>query len=308
MDTAKKLVKRKQGKKFNKKEEGVLPYEWLHCKKGHHIDSIDSLLHNDDLLKETSKSSGRREQKHGRREQKHGREAIEGSLFEKQITKWEGKVKEVRPDGWYGTIVFKDHFEVRFVPCSVKPSMPSTGDGVRFYLAFDRYGLSAWSVVRECEYNQPKGLAEFASSDEGSSSENNEDEQDSESEVIVPPSLFALEIPELERLEKGGKLRCWEDYIGQHMQGVVTSTNTEKGFGFLQHPDLREDRLFFHASQLVKPVKSLKGTVSKYMTLDFTVEKLPKKTRAANIKIVKVGQLVNLFYYIYIVSCPMIFY
>ena len=273
MSDAAKLIQR-QGRNFKrKKDEVVLPLEWLHCTEKRHINSIDSLLHNDDLIKTTTTSST------GRGKKKKGRELIEGSLFEEQITRWSGTVKDVK-DEWQGTIVFKNYLEVRFVPCSVQPSMPSTGDGMRFHLAFDKNGLSAWSVVREFECNQPKGLSELASSDEDTSSD--EDKEDSKNEIVVPPSLFSSDIPNEKR-------EIWEEYNGERMQGVVTSTIPDKGFGFLKHPNVKNE-LFFHASQLVKPVKSLEGTISKYMTLEFTVETLPEKTRAANIDVVEVGQ------------------
>ena len=263
--------KRQQGSKYNKKEEVVLPLEWLHCGKGgHHIKSVDSLLNHDDLVKETSKSSKVR----GKR--RPGREVIEGSLFEKQITKWEGIVKEIRTN-WHGTIVFKDYLEVRFIPMNVQPSMPSTGETVRFCLGFDWHGLSAWFVARAVEH-QPKRLSEIVSSDEDTSNEN--DQKDTENEISGPLPLHLEDIPE-ERRE------IWEDYNGERMQGVVISTNTEKGFGFLRHPDVL-DQLFFHASQLVSPVMSLEGTINKYMTLEFIVENLSGKIRAADISVLKV--------------------
>ena len=271
MAVAEKLIKQQQGKKYNKREEVVLPLEWLHCKERHHINSIDSLLNHDDLVKETSKSSRAR----GKR--RPGREVIEGSLFEKQVTKWEGTVKEIRSE-WHGTIVFKDYLEVRFVPLNVQPSIPSSGETVRFNLAFDKYGLSAWSVVRE--FTELKRLPDLASSGEDSSSE---DDEDADNRTLAPAPLYSTVIPEEKRV-------IWDDYSDKCMQGVVMSTNIEKGFGILKHPDVR-DRLFFHASQLVSPVKSLEGTITKYMILEFTVEKLSDRIRAANIRVLKVSQL-----------------
>ena len=38
-------------------------------------------------------------------------------------------------------------------------------------------------------------------------------------------------------------------------------------------------------------MKSLEGTITKYMILEFTVEKLSDRTRAANIRVLKVRQL-----------------
>ena len=273
MSEAEKLIKRQQTKKYNKKEDVILPLEWLHTKHGHHINSIDSLLSHDDLVKETSRSSGRRDGK-----RRPGREVIEGSLFEQQVTKWEGTVKEIKND-WQGIIVFKGHLDVRFVPQNVQPSMPTTGDTVRFCLSFDRYGLSAWAVVRAAEYNQPKSLPEIVSSDEDSS-EDDEVKKDSDDETVVPPSLFSLDVSE-------ERYKTWDSYKGERMQGIVININSDEGYGFLKHPDV-SGKLFFHASQLVNPVKSLEGTISKHMTLEFKVEKLTEKIRAADIHVLKV--------------------
>ena len=268
-------LKRQQGRKYDKKEEVVLPLEWLHCgKDSHHINSVDSLLNHDDLVKETSKSSKVR----GKR--RPGREVIEGSLFEKKVTKWEGIIKEIKTN-WHGTIVFKDYLEVRFVPMNVQRSnrsLPSTGATVRFCLGFDWHGLSAWFVTCAVEH-QPRRLPEIVSSDEDTSNEN--DQKDTENEISGPLPLDLVDIPE-ERRE------FWEDYNGKRMQGVVISTNSEKGFGFLRHPDVLDVQLFFHASQLVSPVMSLEGTILKYMTLEFIVENVSEKARATNISVLKV--------------------
>ena len=276
MAVAEKLIKEQEGKKFDKRAGAILPLEWLHCKDKHHINSIDSLLNHDDLVKEISKSF------RAGGKLRPGREVIEGSLYEKQVTKWEGTVKEIKSD-WHGTIVFKDHLDVRFVPVSVQPSLPKRGETVRFNLAFDRRGLSAWSVVRE--FNQLKRLPDLVSCDEDSYSENIEDDEDMDNVTMAPAPLYSTEIPEEKRVP------VWDDYIEEsmqeRMQGVVVLTNVEKGFGILKHPDVT-DRLFFHASQLVNPVKSLEGTITKYMILEFTVEKLSDRTRAANIRVLKV--------------------
>ena len=278
-EKAEKIIKRQQGmKKHKRKEDSVLPIEWLHPKDKHHINSIDSLLHHDDLLKETTKRGEQRKL----RDKQHGRDVIEGFLFEKDIIKWEGTVKEIQRD-WQGTIVFKGHFEVRFVPQNVQPSMPSTGDTVRFCLSFDRLGLMAWAVMRSPENNVPKSLLVTVSSDDESSSGSN-DENEDDGETILDTTLFN----QAGCLESIGKI--WEDYHGQKMQGVVNSINVEKGYGTLEHPNV-QGHLFFHASQLVKPVKSLKGEIRKSMVLQFVVEKLTEKTRAADIHVLTVRLL-----------------
>lgn len=275
-EKAEKIIKRQQGmKKHKRKEDSVLPIEWLCPKDKHHINSIDSLLHHDDLVKETTKRGDQRKQ----RDKQHGRDVIEGFLFEKDIIKWEGTVKEIQRD-WQGTIVFKGHFEVRFVPQNVQPSMPSTGDTVRFCLSFDRLGLMAWAVVRSPENNAHKSVLETISSDDESSSGSDEENGDDD-ESILDTTLFN----QAGRIEPAEK--TWEDYNGLKMQGVVISIKVEKGYGTLEHPNV-PGHLFFHASQLVKPVKSLKGEIRKFMVLQFRVEKLTERIRAANVQVLTV--------------------
>ena len=277
-ELAEKIVKRQQAKKHRRKDDSVLPIEWLCPEDKHHINSMDSLLHHDDLVKETNKQDGHKKL----REKQRGRDVIEGFLFEKDIKKWEGTVKEIQRD-WQGTIVFKRHFEVRFVPQNVQPSMPSTGDTVRFCLSFDRLGLMAWAVIRSPENNIPRSVLEALSSEEESCSESAE-ENEGEDEVL-DTSLFN----QAGRMESAEK--SWEDYNGEKMQGVVISTNPEKGFGTLVNPNV-PGYLFFHASQLVKPVKNLKGAIEKSTVLSFVVEKLTERTRAADIRVLTV----RLFY------------
>ena len=273
-EKAEKIIKRQQGKKHRRKEESVLPIEWLHPKDGHHINSIDSLLYHEDLVKETKKKESLKKLR-----DKPRRDVIEGFLFEKCITKWEGTVKEIQRD-WQGTIVFLGHFEVRFVPQNVQPSMPSTGDTVRFCLSFDRLGLMAWAVIRAPQNNVPKSVL-YAVSSEEESSTGSDDEKDDDDELLMDRTLFN-QAGRMEPIEK-----VWEDYNGQRMQGVVVSINPEKGFGKLEHPDVL-GKLFFHAAQLHKPVKSLQGEIRKSMVVEFKVEKLTEKTRAADIHVLTV--------------------
>ena len=287
MDIAEKLTKRQQSKRYNKKEDFVFPLEWLHPKNGRHIESIDCLLHNDDLIKGTDISS-----------KSDKRKPIEGSLFEKNITQWKGTITAVRSD-WQGIITFKGRLPVRFVPISAQPSMPSLGDTVKFCLSFDGFGLSAWRVMREAG-TKSSTLSDIVSRDDDSSSEYSEQE-DVEEHFLVAPSLCSIDIPEPYEKQGWGehkdeqppdravskKRTKWDDYDKQRMQGVVTTTNTETGFGFIKNPYI-EDQLFFHASQLRVPVKDLEGNIVKDMLLDFKVEKLTKRTRAADICVLKV--------------------
>ena len=279
-ENAQKIIRRQQGmKKHKRKDDSVLPIEWLCPKERHHINSIDSLLHHDDLVKETKKKDGYKKL----RDKQRGRDVIEGFLFEKDIKKWEGTVKEIQKD-WQGTIVFKGHFEVRFVPQNVQPCMPSTGETVRFCLSFDRFGLTAWAVVRALQNNVLKSVLEAVSSEEESCTESDDENEDNE-EYFIDTSLFN-QAGRIEPMEK-----VWEDYNGQTMQGVVISINFEKGYGKLEHPNV-PGHLFFHASQLAKPVKSLKGEIWKYKVLQFKVEKLTERTRAADIHVLTVRTLV----------------
>ncbi len=289
MDIAEKLTKQQQCKKYSKKEDFVLPLEWLHPKKGRHIESIDCLLHQDDLIKGTSTCS-----------KSDKRKPIEGSLFEKNITQWEGTITAVRSD-WQGIITFKRRLPVRFVPLNAQPSMPSLGDTVKFCLSFDGFGLSAWRVVREAG-TQPSDLSDIVFRDDDSSSEYSEQE-DMQEDFEVAPSLRSIDIPEpdekqsldehkdqvrQERPVSKKRIKTpWDEYNEQRMQGVVTFTNSEVGYGLIENADIG-DKLFFHASQLRVPVKNLEGNIVKDMLLDFKVEKLTERTRAADIRVLKV--------------------
>lgn len=293
MDKAEELTNRQQSKKYRKKEDFVLPLEWLHPKEGRHIESIDCLLHHDDLIKGTNISS-----------ESDKRKPIEGSLFEKNITQWEGAITAVRSD-WQGTITFKGRLPVRFVPLNVQPSMPSLGDTVKFCLSFDGSGLSAWRVMRDAG-TQPGGLSDIVSVDDDSSSEHSEQEDMQKEGLLVSPSLCSIYIQEPDErhgldeqkdqkphagaVSKKRTKTHWDKYNEQRMQGVVLSTNPEMGFGFIENADV-EDKLFFHASQLREPVKNLKGNIYKDMLLDFKVEKLTERTRAADIRVLKVRKL-----------------
>ena len=283
---AEKLVKQ-QSKKYNKKDF-VLPLEWLHPKNGRHIDSIECLLHHDDLIKGTNISST-----------SDKRKPIEAFLFEKNITQWEGAISAITSE-WQGTITFQGHLPVRFVPQNAQPSMPSQGDTVMFCLSFDGFGLSAWRVIREAG-TQRSDLSDMVCRDDDSSSESS-DQEDVQEDLVVSPSFCSIDIPEPEQkgmdvledhqlqhdvISKKRHKTHWDKYNEERMQGVVLSTNPEMGFGFIENPDIK-DKLFFHASQLRVPVKNLKGNILKDMLLDFKVEKLTERTRAADIQVLKV--------------------
>ena len=284
MAMAEKLVKQ-QSKKYNKKDF-VLPLEWLQPKNGRHIESIDCLLHHDDLIKGTNISST-----------SDKRKPIEAFLFEKNITQWKGTISAINSE-WQGTITFHGRLPVRFVPVNAQPSMPSQGDTVMFCLSFDGFGLSAWRVMRETG-TQRGDLSDIVSRDDDSSSESS-DQEDVQEHLVVSPSLCSIDIPEPEQNDGMNELEDhqmqdgvvsrkrhkthWDKYNEQRMQGVVLSTNPEMGFGFIENPNIK-GKLFFHASQLRVPVKNFEGNIVKDMLLDFKVEKLTERTRAADIEV-----------------------
>ncbi|XP_028407624.1 uncharacterized protein LOC114530234 isoform X3 [Dendronephthya gigantea] len=286
MDKAEEAIKRRQLKRLSRKEDFALPLEWLHPKDGHHIESIDCLLHHDDLIEGTNISS-----------KSDKRKPIEASLFEKGITQWEGTITAIRSE-WQGTITLKELLSVRFVPLNAQPSMPSKGDTVKFCLSFDNFGLSAWRVMRDVLH--PSDFSEMVNRND-SSSENSEPEDNSDDQNLVSPSLCSMDVEETEGKRNNCKeheekqLRCealskkggkWDAYGDQIMQGLVDSINSEDGFGFIINPHI-DDKLFFHAAQLRVPVKELEGNISVQMLLEFKVEKLTKRTRAADIRVLK---------------------
>ena len=284
---AEKLVKQ-QSKKYNKKDF-VLPLEWLQPKNGRQIESIECLLHHDDLIKGTHISST-----------SDKRKPIEAFLFEKNITLWKGTISAISSER-QGTITFQECLPVRFVPQNAQPSMPSLGDTVLFCLSFDGFGLSAWRVIREAGI-QRSDLSGMVCRDDDSSSESS-DQGDVQEGEVVSPSFCSIDIPEPEQNEGMDELEHhqlqygaiskirhkthWDECNEQRMQGVVLSTNPETGYGFIENPDIK-GKLFFHASQLRVPVKNLKGNIVKDMLLDFKVEKLTERTRAADIQVLKV--------------------
>ena len=293
MDTAEKLTKRQQCKRYNKKDDFALPYEWLHPKNGRHIESIDCLLHHDDLIKGTNISS-----------KSDRRKPIEGSLFEKNITQWEGTVTTVRSD-YQGVITFKRRLPVRFVPINALPSMPSPGDTVKFCLSFDGFGLSAWRVIGEAG-RLPSHLSDITSRDvDDSPSEYDEQEDMQEEDFVVAPSLSSIDIQEPDKKQTLNEYKSqqpqseavkkrrtkWDEYNEQRMHGIVSYSNHELGFGFIENADI-EDKLFFHASQLRVPVTTFEGKIVEEILLDFKVEKLKNRIRAADIGVLKVCQTI----------------
>ena len=291
MDKAETLTKQ-QFKRYKKKKDFVLPLEWLHPKNGRDIESIDCLLHHDDLIKGTNMSS-----------QSDKTKLIEDSLFEKNIIKWEGTITAIDSKCRHGTITFKGSLPVRFVPLNVQPSMPSVGDTLKFCLSFDRFGLSAWQVRHEGQIQHSDFVGRH--SDDDSSSEHSEQEDVQNEDFPVAPPLDSIRIPEPDekqtRNENKGqqpqdeavskKLAKWDE---QRKQGVVSFANPEMGAGFIENADV-EDKLFRHA-QLREPVKDLEGNIVTGMLLDLKVEKLIQLTRAADIRVLKVSKCKRLLF------------
>lgn len=98
MKTANECVKELQHKRRLPRSKGIsqdpsLPIEWLHPKEGHQINSLDTLLYHEDLVRDYLKGATPRHPK------RSGKEIIEKALFQKSITKWEGVVSEISSDG-----------------------------------------------------------------------------------------------------------------------------------------------------------------------------------------------------------------
>lgn len=257
-----------------------LPLEWLNPKEGRHINSIDSLLHHDDLVKEYLNCNS-----NTTTQTRVGREIIERALFERDIKLFQGEVGEIEAD-WKGKIYLKRYIPVHFIPSNVVPSMPSTGDTVKFALSFGLNGPQAWAVIcqpgmvkaRKAENIRP--VKELDTEDQSSGLESCDEE---EMEIHMEKPLFRRNI------SKNSTQRShsdWEVHVGQQLQGIVSFTST-KGYGKIQNPTITE-KLFFHASQIVPPVSSLKDLPDNTV-VSFTVDITDSRgVRATNVKVIKV--------------------
>jgi len=257
-----------------------LPLEWLNPKEGRHINSIDSLLHHDDLVKEYLNCNS-----NTTTQTRVGREIIERALFERDITLFQGEVGEIEAD-WKGKIYLKRYIPVHFIPSNVVPSMPSTGDTVKFALSFGLNGPQAWAVIcqpgmvkaRKAENIRP--VKELDTEDQSSGLESCDEE---EVEIHMEKPLFRRNI------SKNSTLRSqsdWEVHVGQQLQGIVSFTSP-KGYGKIQKPTIT-GKLFFHASQIVPPVSSLKDLPDNTV-VSFTVDKTDSRgVRATNVRVIEV--------------------
>lgn len=267
-DTVEKIQKAKEkcAEKRFKKDHVVIPQEWLNPKNGLHINSIDSLLHHEDLV-----------------EGKNGREVVEGCLREKRVKRWKGEVTDAHKL-WIGTITFRKNFEVRFIPQNVQTRMPKQGETVSFCLGFDSFGLSAWWVRHDDDHRRPVDEVKTflnRTNEDDSSSDKDEDVKDETTKFNSIPNPTTID----------KRNNTWSSFIGQRLQGVVVLSISERGHGRLKHPQIT-GVLYFHAAQLAEPVITLKGRIEKLTVLEFRVWKVitegKERIRAYDISVVKV--------------------
>lgn len=256
-------------------EDPNLPVEWLHPKSGRHIESIDSLLHHEDLVKGFYKRSNNSEHTKVRKE------IIERALFEQEITKWEGIVGEIIND-WKGYICLKKHITIPFIPLNVIPGMPSQGDTVRFCLAFQRNGPMAWSVVCRRDLAKASKADRLNTAIDQAEQTESSDEDENDSHDLQPLVSKPLHRQTIFQDCLPKKEPVWEDYLDETKFGIVDGIMENKGFGMLIHPAI-SDKLFFHAKQFFPPIDDI-SNVTKDTVLSFTVGMTGKGIRAMNIK------------------------
>lgn len=288
------LRKRKSPKSEGVSQHASLPVEWLHPKEGLHINSLDSLLYHEDLVREYLKGKTPQHQKRAKKE------IIEKALFEKNISKWKGFVSEISSD-WKGVISFKKHINVPFVPINVQPFMPNEGDEVQFCLAFHWTGPCAWYVV--CKPGAVKAQKAVARStisfpEEDDSESDASDKGDEEDLLpLVGESLHMQTVRPGQKFEVGDENDAssqWSHYMNSEKQGIIFLVKPYYGYGWIHHPNFK-DHLYFHAKQIVPPVDSL-SSVEIYSVVSFTVGKSERGPRAMNIKTVVCYVLILLLF------------
>ena len=270
-------MRRKRYSKNNLSEDSALPIEWLHPKEGHHINSIDSLLYHEDLVREYYKDTpsgcvpGAR------------REIIEKALFQKSICKWNGIVSEIWSD-WKGTICFKKHIAIPFVPVNVQHGMPCQGDIVQFCIAFHWRGPRAYYVVSEPGAEKSR---KAVSRPRPENDEDDDEDADADEEGLYPlvHPLHRRDIKSRKVFDQEEYGKGWDRHLHKSMQGLVLQTHPDKGYGFIGHPNVEED-LFFNASQMDPPVDSLNAIESLQTVVSFHVDKSERGPRATNVEIV----------------------
>ena len=257
MKKAAELVNRQDRRKSSREEVSKFPHiEWLRPRVGRHINSIDSLLHNDDLLKKEKTQS------HPPHQRRSRNEVIERCLRKCNVARWDGVVKAIKSD-WHGTIAFKSYIDVYFVPQNVRPGRPAIGDTVNFYLSFDWNSPRAWSVTRSVDSNVGK-RTKYDRESFSSSSKSEEDE--SGRQTIVSSPLSNACIPDKSKDDE----KDWEQFVGKRMTGAVVQMYSEKGFGYVSHPHLISN-LWFHMKQFTS-VTLCQEAIAKFMVLEFRVE------------------------------------
>ena len=258
-----------------------LPLEWLNPKEGRHINSIDSLLHHDDLVKEYLNCNSNTSSTQTR----VGREIIERALFERNIQTFQGKVGSIEAD-WKGKIYLNNYIQVHFIPSNVIPSMPSTGDTVKFALSFGLSGPQAWAVVCQpgmVKVRKAENIRPVKELDTENQSSGHESCDEEDLEIYTEGPLYRKIIPKNSTQRSQSE---WEVHVGEQLQGIVSFTST-KGYGNIQEPTITE-RLFFHVSQMVPPVSSLKDLPDNTV-VSFTVDKTESRgVRATNVQVIEV--------------------
>lgn len=266
MERAADLVSKQQRYKNITHNVRKIPHtlEWLCPKQGSHVNSIDSLLHSDDLLKESSIKGKTIPLK----------EKFESCLQKRNVVKWEGVVKKIKSD-WQGTITFKRYIDVHFVPHSILLSKPAIGDTVLFHLSFDWHGPRAWSVRRVADSNSYRKSSENQDSD--SADESDSEKHGDKNVYNVPTPIWCTAVEEREET-------TWSHYVDEHMMGVIKSLMVNKGYGFVSHPDV-EGGLYFR----LEDVQSSASHIEELMVLEFHVAYVNEKVRATNIHLLEVG-------------------
>ena len=279
------LRKRKLPRSKEVSQDPSLPVEWLHPKEGRHINSLDSLLYHEDLVRDYLKGATPQRQKRA------GKEIIDKALFQKNIAKWEGVVSEISSD-WKGIISLKKHINVSFVPVNVQPFMPNQGDEVRFCLAFHWTGPNAWYVV--CQPGVAKAQKAGARSsitlpiprEEDSDSDASEKGDEEGLLPMVGESLHTQTVrPRQDVSAEDDQSHQWNRCLDQEMQGIILKRFPDKGYGRIYHPNFQSSPLYFHAKQIVPPVDSLES-IELYSVVLFTVGMTERGPRAMNIKTV----------------------
>jgi hypothetical protein len=259
-------VSKQQRYKYTRNDVRKIPHtlEWLCPKERTHVNSIDSLLHSDDLLKESSIKGKEIPLK----------DKFESCLRKRNVARWDGVVKRIKSD-WQGTITFHRYIDVHFVPNSIRSSKPAIGDTVSFHLSFDWHGPRAWSVMRIADsncYRKPSHLSD-SSQNSDSIDESDDEVQDRWRVYNVPVPFWATNVDDCEE-------NSWNHYVDQQMTAVVVTLRVEERFGFISHPDV-EDNLYFSLNDCSVDVRLL-------MILKFHVAYVNGKMRAVDIGVPKV--------------------